>query len=306
MNERAARWVDRAIVCGRGLRDGVKSQWGYLLILPFAISALLLLGSQVVFMKQSFFIDLAFGRESPDWSLGNYAKILTDTYYLRTLWLTTYISLIVAAACIGIGFPIAKVLARLQSKWTTILLSAIVLTSFMTMVIQIFGLIIIFRADGPVNSALLSLGIIDRPLALVGTAGGVVVGLIYASFGFAVMLMYGIVRTIPVSLDEAAAIHGASRTRILTRIVLPLSMPGLIVGFLTIFNTSMGAFTSAALLGGGRIITWPVLIQRTMLLDVKYGMAGALAAMLLLFVVVLNLVSIAILRRFRNLRAVTL
>lgn len=284
----------------------MKSQWGYLLILPFAISALLLLGSQVVFMKQSFFIDLAFGRESPDWSLGNYAKILTDTYYLRTLWLTTYISLIVAAACIGIGFPIAKVLARLQSKWTTILLSAIVLTSFMTMVIQIFGLIIIFRADGPVNSALLSLGIIDRPLALVGTAGGVVVGLIYASFGFAVMLMYGIVRTIPVSLDEAAAIHGASRTRILTRIVLPLSMPGLIVGFLTIFNTSMGAFTSAALLGGGRIITWPVLIQRTMLLDVKYGMAGALAAMLLLFVVVLNLVSIAILRRFRNLRAVTL
>ena len=148
-------------------------------------------------MKQSFFIDLAFGQKSPAWSLVNYAKVLTDPYYLRTLWLTTYISLIVAAACIGIGFPIAKVLARLQSRWTTILLSAIVLTSFITMVIQIFGLIIIFRADGPVNSALLSLGMIDRPFALVGTAGGVVVGLIYASFGFAVMLMYGVVQDDP-------------------------------------------------------------------------------------------------------------
>jgi putative spermidine/putrescine transport system permease protein len=283
----------------------MKAQWGYLLILPFAVSATFLFGSQLVFLKQSFFQDLAFGRMSPGWSFANYAKVLTDPYYLRTLWLTTYVSLVVAAACMGIGFPIAKVLARLQSRWTTILLSTIVLTSFITMVIQIFGLIIIFRADGPVNRALLHLGVVERPFALVGTVGGVIVGLIYASFGFAVMLMYGVVRTIPVSLDEAAAIHGASRNRILTRVVLPLCLPGLAVGFLTIFNTSMGAFTSAALLGGGRVLTWPVLIQRTMLLDVKYGMAGALAAMLLLFVVVLNLVSIGILRRFRALRTVT-
>jgi putative spermidine/putrescine transport system permease protein len=91
----------------------------------------------------------------------------------------------------------------------------------------------------------------------------------------------------------------------MTRIIVPLSLPGLIVGFLTIFNTSMGAFTSAALLGGGRVITLPVLIQRTMLLDVKYGMAGALAAFLLLFVVLLNFASVAIMRRFRGGRLVT-
>ena len=90
--------------------------------------------------------------------------------------------------------------------------------------------------------------------------------------------------------------------RILTRVVLPLSAPGLVVGFLTIFNISMGAFTSAALLGGGRIITLPVLIQRTMLLDVKYGMAGALAALLLLFVVALNLASAFFMQRMHHTR----
>ncbi|HZQ61779.1 MAG TPA: ABC transporter permease [Casimicrobiaceae bacterium] len=283
----------------------MKTHWGRLLVVPFAISAVLLVGSQFVFLQQSFYPDLAFGRKAAHWSFANYARILTDPYYLRTLWLTTYISLIVAAACIGFGFPIAKVLARWPSRWTKVLLSTIVLTSFITTVIQIFGLIIIFRADGPVNTALLWLGITERPFQLVGTAGGVIIGLVYASFGFAVMLMYGVVRTIPVSLDEAAAIHGASRRRVLTRVVLPLSLPGLIVGFLTIFNTSMGAFTSAALLGGGRIITLPVLIQRTMLLDVKYGMAGALAALLLLFVIALNFASIAIMRRFRITRMVT-
>ena len=283
----------------------MNARWGYLLIVPFLISATLLFGSQIVFLKHSFFVDLAFGRRAPEWTFGNYARILSDPYYLRTLWLTTYISFAVATACIGLGFPIAKVLARQRSRWTTLLLSTIVLTSFITTVIQIFGLIIIFRADGPVNRALLALGLIDRPFALVGTPGGVILGLIYASFGFGVMLMYGVVRTIPVTLDEAAAIHGATRFRTLTRVVLPLSLPGLIIGFLTIFNLSMGAFTSAALLGGGRVITLPVLIQRTMLLDVKYGMAGALAALLLLFVIVLNFASVAVLRRFRAGRPLT-
>jgi putative spermidine/putrescine transport system permease protein len=116
--------------------------------------------------------------------------------------------------------------------------------------------------------------------------------------------MYGIVRTIPVSLEEAAAIHGASRLRVFRKVLLPLCLPGLVVGFLTIFNTSMGAFTSAALLGGGRVITLPVLIQRTMLLDVKYGMAAALAALLLAFVVILNLASVMVLRRLRHAQGV--
>jgi putative spermidine/putrescine transport system permease protein len=277
-------------------------RWGALLIVPLLLSGLLLVGSQMVFLKQSFFVDLSFGKTAPDWSFANYLRILSDPYYLRTLWLTTWISATVAALCVLVGFPVARTLARLQSRWTTVLLSVIVLTSFITTVIQIFGLIIIFRADGPINRVLLGLGWVDRPVTLIGNAGGVVLGLVYASFGFAVMLMYGIVRTIPVSLDEAAAVHGASRLRVLTRVVLPLSLPGLVVGFLTIFNTSMGAFTSAALLGGGRIITIPVLIQRTMLLDVKYGMAGALAALLLLFVVLLNLASVMILRRLRHTR----
>jgi putative spermidine/putrescine transport system permease protein len=273
-----------------------------LLVVPFLVSASLLVGSQYVFLRHSFFVDLPLGRTSTQWSLDNYARILSDPFYLRTLWLTTYISLAVAAACIGFGFPIAKVLARSTSRWTTFLVSISVLTSFITTVIQIFGLIIIFRADGPINQVLLGLGIVERPVTLIGTPGGVIIGLIYASFGFGVMLMYGIVRTIPITLDDAASIHGATRLRRHVRVILPLSLQGLIVGFLTIFNTSMGAFTSAALLGGGRVITLPVLIQRTMLLDVRYGMAGALAALLLLFVIALNIASVAIMRRFRTAR----
>ncbi len=283
----------------------MKARWGSLLVAPFLISAALLFGSQYIFLEQSFHRDLRFGQQAAGWSLHNFTQILTDPYYLHALWLTTYISLAVAVMCILVGFPIAKVLARQHSRWTTFLLSTIVLTSFITTVIQIFGLIIIFRADGPVNSLLHFFGLTQRTFELIGTPLGVVFGLVYASFGFGVMLMYGIVLTIPASLDEAAAVHGASRFRTLLRVVLPLSAPGLIIAFLTIFNSCMGSFTSAALLGGGRVLTIPVLVQRSMLLDVKYGIAGALAGLLLLFVVVLNLVSVVILRRFRTTRMVT-
>ncbi|NBT53510.1 MAG: ABC transporter permease [Betaproteobacteria bacterium] len=279
-------------------------RWGQLLALPLLVSGLLLLGSQFVFLKQSIYIDLPFGKIASDWSFANFRRIATDPFYLRTLWLTTWISAAVAGLCVILGFPIAKTLARLQSRWATLLLSLIVLTSFITTVIQIFGLLILFRGDGLINQMLMGLGLIQQPFTLIGTSAGVVLGLVYASFGFSVMLMYGIVRTIPVSLEEAAAIHGASRLRVFRKVLLPLCLPGLVVGFLTIFNTSMGAFTSAALLGGGRVITLPVLIQRTMLLDVKYGMAAALAALLLAFVVILNLASVMVLRRLRHAQGV--
>lgn len=284
----------------------MKARWEALLAGPFVISLGLLFGSQFVFLRQSLHRDLRFGRQDAAWSLANFVQILSDPYYLHALWLTTYISLAVALICIVMGFPIAKVLARRRSRWTSFLLATIVLTSFITTVIQIFGLIIIFRADGPVNQLLRFVGVTRQPFELIGTPLGVILGLVYASFGFAVMLMYGVILTIPRSLDEAAAVHGASRMRVLLRVVLPLCAPGLIVAFLTVFNSCMGSFTSAALLGGGRVLTLPVLIQRTMLLDVKYGVAGALAGLLLLFVVLLNVASVVVLRRFRATRGVAL
>ena len=71
-----------------------------------------------------------------------------------------------------------------------------------------------------------------------------------------------------------------------------------------IFNMSMGAFTSAALLGGGRVFTLPVLIQRTVMMEIKYSMAGTLSAVLLVTVLLINLLSIILIRRLRSARLV--
>ena len=271
--------------------------WSRFLIPPLLVTALLLVGSQAVFLHASLYKDLGTGMQAETVSLANYARMLTDPFYFGVLWTSVAVSFAAAAWTVGLGFPTAYVLARARTRWTMAMLALILLSAFVTIAIKIYGLMIIFAADGPLNRALLALHLVPSPVTLIGTRAGVVVGLSYFSFGFAVMLLYSVVRTVPRSLEDAAAAHGASRPRTIWRVVLPLCASGLATAFLTVFNLCMGAFTSAALLGAGRVLTLPVLIERTILSEVRYGMGGALAALLMVFVVAVNLVSATLLRR---------
>ena len=195
-------------------------------------------------------------------------------------------------------------IARMRSRWSMVLLAGIVVSAFVTIVIKVFGLYIMFSGNGVINQTLLAMGIIDRPFTIIGNEAGVVVGLMHFTLGFGVVLLFGVVQTIPRSLEDAAEIHGASRWRVWRRIIIPLGLPGLIVGSLMLFNMCMGAFTSAALLGGGRVYTLPVLIQRVVIMEAKYSMGGTLAAVLLFSVVMINVLSVFVFMRLRSHRLV--
>ena len=119
------------------------------------------------------------------------------------------------------------------------------------------------------------------------------------------LLLFGtqfvfLIQTIPRSLEEAARIHGASRWRTMWRVVIPLSLPGIVNGSLIVFNLSMGAFVSAALLGGGKVLTLPVVIERTIVLETEYAMGGALSAILLGTVLLINIVSVLLVQMFKS------
>ncbi len=282
----------------------MKARWEYLLIPGFLITIVLIMASQYVFLKGSFFRDLGLGRLSEVMSWANYVKFFSDTFYLNTLWVTIKTSGLATLFTVLLGFPVAYLIARMRSKWAMVLLAGVVVATFITIVIKVFGLIIIFSADGWLNRFMMGVGIVDRPYTIIGNQVGVVVGLMHFTLGFGVLLLYSVIQTIPRSLEDAAQIHGASRWRMHWRILLPLSLPGITIGALMIFNMSMGAFTSAALLGGGRVFTLPVLIQRTVMMEIKYAMSGTLAAVLLVSVILINLLSIFLLRRFRAARLV--
>lgn len=277
----------------------MNARWQYFLIPSLVVTLVLLLASQFLFIKGSVYQDLGLGRTGDELTLDNYIRFFTDPFYLRSLWLTIKVALLATLCTLLLGYPVAYVIARSGPRLAMLLMAAIVMSSFISIIIKVFGLMIIFSSSGWINQTLLALGLLDRPFTVIGNISGVIVGLVHFCLGFSVLLLYSVIQTIPRSLEEAAQIHGAGRARVLWRVVFPLSLPGVIVGALTLFNLNMGAFTSAALLGGGRIFTLPVLIQKTVIIDVRYSMAGTIAAVLLVSVVLINLLSIAVLRRLR-------
>ena len=106
-------------------------------------------------------------------------------------------------------------------------------------------------------------------------------------------------------LEQAARIDGAGTLTIARRVVLPLAMPGVVMGGLIAFNMSMGAFTSAVLLGGGRVLTLPVLIQRKIVFDVDYPLGSALSTALVVSVLALNVAVGALAARLSRTTGVT-
>jgi putative spermidine/putrescine transport system permease protein len=270
----------------------MKARWHWILLPSLILSLGLLLASQIAFLRGGFFRDLRLGRLGTELTLANYERFFTDPLYLDSLLLTVRLSLTVAVLTLIVGFPIAYVLARLKSRWTLVLLAGIIAASFITIVIKVLGLIIIFSSGGFLNRFLMWSGIVSSPVSIVGNPGGVVVGLMHFTMGFSILLLYSVVQTIPRSYEEAAEIHGAPRWRVFARIILPLSLPGLVVTGLIVFNLCMGAFTSAALIGGGKVFTLPVLIQQTVINQTRYGMGATISAILMIVTLAINGLSV--------------
>jgi putative spermidine/putrescine transport system permease protein len=282
----------------------MKARWNLVMLPPLVLSFLLLFGTQFVFLRAGFFEDLGLGMVGTEFQIDNYVTVFLDSFYLRSLALNFYLSATVVVLTLLCAYPVAYVIARMESRWALFLLAAIVISSFITVVIKALGLIIIFGTDGPLNSLLLGLGLMERPIKIIGTFAGVVIGLMHYVLGFMVLLLFSVIQTIPKSLEEAGQIHGASRLRIFWRIVIPLSLPGIVTGSLIVFNLCMGAFVSAALLGGGKVLTLPVVIERTIVLDNQYAMGGTLSAILLIAVLLINIASVLMVRRLRAARLV--
>ena len=277
----------------------MRVRWGIVMLPAILVSVGLLVASQIVFLRMSLFRDRGFGLVDVQPTLGNYLRVATDSFYLSSLALTLEVALIVVACSLIVGYPAAYVLSRMNPRRATLIMAAIVASALVAEVIKVLGLIVIFSADGIFNRTLVGLGRVAAPVNILGSVTGVVLGMLHFTLGFVVLLIFSVLQTIPRSLEEAAEVHGANAWRVFWRVVLPLSAPGVVVAGLVVFNLSMGAFTAVSLLGGGRILTLPVLIERTMILETKYGMAACLAAVLLGSVLLINALTALVLSRGR-------
>jgi len=267
------------------------ARWGWFLAVPLLISLAMTVGTQYIFLEKSFFHELGFGGTGAWVGFANYATALQKPLYVHSIVTTLRVAAAATLGCLLLGYPLAYVIARATGRLAMVMLSGILLTSLVSAPIKVLGLIIIFSKEGMLNHFLLWSGLASSPISLLGTELGVVVGLIYYSLAFAVLLLYSVIRTIPPVLEDAAAFLGAGRMRVFLRVIIPLSLPGVFAVGMTVFSLSMGAFAAAALMGGGRVLTLPVLIYQTIFIETKYATASTLAAILLVLVLLVNLLA---------------
>jgi putative spermidine/putrescine transport system permease protein len=202
---------------------------------------------------------------------------------LRTL----LVAAMVTIACAAIGLPYAMLAASLTGWKRTVLLLAVVLPLWTSLLVRTAAWFILLQNEGIINRALQSIGLIDSPLPLIFNRLGVVIAMTHVLLPFMVLPIYSVILGIPRNLMPAAQSMGAGPVRAFWRVLLPLSLPGLLSGSLLVFMVAIGYYITPALLGGAndQMISSVIAFYATG--TANWGLAGALGLILLVVTTVL-------------------
>lgn len=220
-----------------------------------------------------------------DWtfSLDSYRRLL-DPLYLQVFWDSFWLAGITAIICLLAGFPFAWWLARLTPRWRALALFLIIIPFWTNSLIRTYAIKLILGKQGIINTVLKSVGLIEAPLDMLYTPGAVICGLVYILFPFMVLPLYSNLEKLDDSLMEAARDLGATRLQVLRKIIIPLTMPGIVAGTLIVFLPAMGMFYISDLLGGAKNLLLGNIIRNQFLssMDWPFGSAISIAMILLM------------------------
>jgi putative spermidine/putrescine transport system permease protein len=216
-----------------------------------------------------------------DGSLAPYQRALLDGLYLGVLIDTLRIALIVTAISLVLAYPVAFFLATASRFWAGVGLVCLLLPFLTSILVRTYAWMILLGRNGLVNRALVDLGLVSEPVALLHNEIGVVIGMVHVLLPYMVFPIYAVLLRIDRDLVAAAAGLGASPWRIFTRIHFPLTLPGAFAGAVLVFVIAIGFFVTPALLGGGRVMTIGLLIEQQVRQFLDWPFAAALSALLL-------------------------
>ena len=229
---------------------------------------------------------------SAAFTLTNYRAFVTDPFFLTILLRTFWLGLLVVAGCLVIGYPTAYFLARTDSKWRGMALLLVVAPLLVSAVVRNIGWFPLLSDSGAVNRTLMAIGLLHTPLRLMNNFTGVVIGLIHALLPFMILTLTTAIQRIAPDLEKAAAGLGAGPFTVFWRVLLPLSLPGVVSGSLLVFAMAISAYTTPAILGGNRVLVMATYIAQQFRSVLDYPAGGTAAALLLLSAAVLTILAL--------------
>ncbi|HCE3715655.1 spermidine/putrescine ABC transporter permease PotB [Vibrio parahaemolyticus] len=232
---------------------------------------LMIIGTSFLTRDEANLIELTF-------SFDNYLRLL-DPLYAKVLMHSFYMAIIATLLCLIIGYPFAYIVAKMPEKWRPFMLFLVIVPFWTNSLIRTYGLKIVLGTQGILNKSLMAMDIIDKPLRLMYTETAVMIGLVYILLPFMILPLYSAIEKLDNTYIEAAKDLGASKLQTITKVILPLTMPGIIGGCLLVLLPALGMFYISDLLGGaknlliGNVIKSQVLNAR----DWPFGAATSIA-----------------------------
>ncbi|MBN8944654.1 MAG: ABC transporter permease [Rhizobiales bacterium] len=241
---------------------------------------------------------LARSVTGPDgFTLKLFATFFADPYSWRVIGNTLRIAVMVTLVSLAIGYPVAIAMARAKGIAQVILLVAIILPLSIGVVVKAFAWQIVLRRDGVISKLLVATGIWDEPQRLLFTEAGLVLGAANVFLPFMILPIYSVVKLVDPRLSEAGATLGASPFYRFRRILLPLTLPGIVSGIAFVFSMAVSMFVVPSLLIGDRFQMLATLTGRAFLLMRDEALGSTTAVVLLVIAVSIVLASTWLARR---------
>ena len=234
----------------------------------------------------------------PQYTLDNYVQFFNacssqfsgpncDSFlYLGIFWSSVRIGLVVTLWCIVVGYPLAYFIAKQKQIWRDALMILVIIPFWTNFLVRTYALKQVLATEGLLNSLLMNLHLITHPLDLLFNGFAVVVGLIYGYLPFAILPMYASIEKFDQTLMEAAADLGAPPHRAFLRVMLPMTLPGVVAALVLVFVPVVGAFITPDIMGGGKVEMIGTLINRQFGVARNWPFGSAMSLILMLLVLI--------------------
>lgn len=234
-------------------------------------------------------------------TLANFQRIFVQPIYAIVLADTVLISIVTAILALVLSYPLAYVLVRTRSTWLKTLLLVIAVSPLFTgEIVRSYAWLLILGTNGFLNSLLMDLGFISKPIQFIYTRGGVILALVQFMMPVMVILLATAISHIDVTYQKAAANLGATPVRVFWHVTLPLSTPGVVSGLIVVFAWTMSAFSTPQFIGGGKVMMLSNLVFNLGLLTFNFPLAAVLSFVALIAAIASLVLMRIVLHRFEK------
>lgn len=214
-------------------------------------------------------------------------KSLISADYLKVFGSSFLLSIETTVICLLIGYPFAYIIANSSEKIKPFLVLLLMLPFWINSMIRIYGWNTLLRSSGIINHMLISMGVIKIPVEMLYTDGAVLLGMVYDLLPFTVLPIYTSIEKLDSSLIEAAKDLYCNKRHVFTRVILPLTMPGVFAGSIQTFIPSLGLFYIADMMGGAKTMYIGNLIKNQFMSARNWPLGAALSIILIVITLVL-------------------